>query len=137
MKKTYRSRLHKYLALSGMVENNMVRVDFINGNSNNNCIYTTDKAEEQELIENHEYFKKGLLYISSTEEVEKPVTKEKESATMEETSNIEVVEYANRQDLFEQLSKRFEEENIKKTDTIAELQTVAEKHNIKISKKEE
>ncbi|MDO5759962.1 MAG: hypothetical protein Q4Q06_02930 [Bacteroidota bacterium] len=113
IQKTYRSRIHRTLSITGLVNQKRVTINFIDGNDKTKCVYTTKDADLQKFIESTSLFQQNLIYIESTITdsdvdsdsilVAEPTIFSKQDTPQESTNLIEKT-FKNKQDLIEQIT---------------------------------
>lgn len=111
--KTYRSRIHRTLSITGQYEGKKYNLNFVNGNDRIKCVYTTADEQVQKFIESTDLFNQKLIYIEQDKKdvqesiINIPKAKEevRELSFDLQDKADELVEktFKNKQDLIEQI----------------------------------
>lgn len=136
--KTYRSRIHRTLSLTGQYTDKKYNLNFINGNDRIKCVYTTNDEQVQQFIESTDLFKQNLIYIEQEkkdeqkpiiETLSQPKEKVKELSFELPDKETELIEkpFKNKQDLIEQITMLLPEAKTNKKMPNSELIEIGKK----------
>lgn len=120
------SKIHKSLSLNGVMGGVRKTLNFSKATvSGYYSTYRTADKDEQDFIENTDYFKSGVLYVFKTDEAkpEKEVVKTSKKKSKEVKTENKT--YKSRQDLFEQVRALCSDEEVNKKMSVSELYTLA------------
>lgn len=142
MIKTYYARSYTLYSYKGTVniggESKVVSVVFNQPTSQKGtAFYTTNKEEEQLLIEQSSDFQRGAIFIvyqpEETQQPTKTETKESEQEIKQDVQHAR--EYKDRADLYNQLSALLPDKQITKKSTEAQLLALAKENNLVFTRK--
>lgn len=138
MIKTYYARSYTIYSLKGVVkseggESKVVSVSFNQSTSSyGTAFYTTNREEEQLLIEQSADFHRGAIFIARQQEEEKKAKQEEVtvSKNKQEIETKDAKVYKDRADLYNKLTVLLPNEQINKRTTELQLLEVAKKNNL-------
>lgn len=135
--KTYRSRIHRTLSLTGQYKDKKYNLNFINGNDRIKCVYTTNDEQVQQFIESTDLFKQNLIYIEQEKrdeptpiiEISHTKDKVKELSFDLPDKECDLIEktFKNKQELIEQITMLLPEAKTNKKMPNSELIEIGKK----------